>query len=125
MIDKVSGFDKSGQGFGMWDGNKFIRDLADKYGVEQNQPTYSKTLDIMTIQEAALSALQERITDCQECLVSMIEQYCATDDNSYSHDFMSAGESAFDYLLKYKLADYAPNGCDIVFIPTPPEAGTK
>lgn len=63
------------------------------------------------------------LEECEENLVGMVEQYCRynSDANRFGHDFMSAGESTFEYLVKHGLAEYTENGVDIKLIPQPPE----
>lgn len=56
------------------------------------------------------SILETRLADCESALKSMVEQYCYDGEILgklyYCHDFMSAGENAFWYLVKYDLAEY-------------------
>jgi len=67
---------------------------------------------------------------CQEHLIDMVMQYCRkaiyldenpSTVNTFSHDFMSAGEGAFGYLAGLGLAKYCDNLIDIYFdnSPTP------
>ena len=65
-------------------------------------------------------ALQDRLVACEASLVGMVQQYCGYRDDinpdaTYHHDFMSAGENAFAYLLEHNLATLAENGVDIRF----------
>lgn len=66
-----------------------------------------------------LEAAQSRLKDADENLLSMVNQYCANkfDEKGvpirYSHDFMSTGEAAFEYLTDHGLAKWAENGVDI------------
>ena len=55
----------------MWDGNNYIRKLADKYGIERSQPTYSKSIEIMKAQEEALSSA--RVDGYREALDDVAE----------------------------------------------------
>ena len=70
-------------------------------------------------------SLNHVISECEDNLKSMVEQYCRNgyfnenDDmsrNKYSHDFMSAGECTFEYLVARGLAEYLENGVDIRLI---------
>ena len=55
------------------------------------------------------------LEECEENLKSMVEQYCRynEDKNVFGHDFMSAGECTFEYLVARDLAEYTENGVDI------------
>ena len=67
--------------------------------------------------------LKERLAFCEECLIAMVEQYCGDynglnyDDipTRFTHDYMSAGEMTFSYLVKHGLAQLDENGVDIIF----------
>ena len=61
---------------------------------------------------------------CEEHLIGMVMQYCRNfiyldenknTENTFSHDFMSAGEGAFGYLTARGLAKYCDNFIDIYF----------
>ena len=56
-----------------------------------------------------------RLEECEDNLKSMVEQYCRynEDEHIFGHDFMSAGECAFEYLVANGFAEYAENGVDI------------
>ena len=56
-----------------------------------------------------------RLSECESALKSMVQQYCYRPLDAktkepceavYQHDFMSAGEEACDYLVRYKLAEW-------------------
>ena len=55
------------------------------------------------------------LDECEENLIEMVEQYCRnnSEENEFRHDFMSAGECTFEYLVKRGLAEYTENGVDI------------
>ena len=70
--------------------------------------------------EAENARLQDRLAACEASLVGMVQQYCGywddiNPDATYHHDFVSAGENAFAYLLEHNLATLAENGVDIRF----------
>jgi len=64
-----------------------------------------------------------RIMACESALISMVQQYCYIDkeyDKSgyggyYTHDYMSAGEEAFRYLIKYNLAKKHKHNKSIIY----------
>lgn len=64
-------------------------------------------------------ALKARLAEADENLLSMVNQYCAKTvrpdgtPETYSHDFMSTGEAAFEYLVEKGLAKWCENGVDI------------
>ena len=70
---------------------------------------------------AEIATLRARLAECEDNLKSMVEQYCRghnfnQNDPSkyeYAHEFMSAGECTFEYLVKYGFAEYLENGVDI------------
>ena len=81
--------------------------------------------DMIGYSKQELTALRKRLAECEDNLKSMVEQYCRNgyfnenDDmsrNKYSHDFMSAGECTFEYLVARGLAEYLENGVDIRLI---------
>ena len=55
------------------------------------------------------------LEECEDNLKSMVEQYCRynQEENRFGHDFMSAGECTFEYLVARGLAEYTENGVDI------------
>ncbi len=66
--------------------------------------------------------LTNTLQACESALVGMVKQYCfrqkyQEDGNPevYCHDFMSACEEAFRYLVENGLAEYTENGVDIIF----------
>jgi len=65
--------------------------------------------------EAETVSLHHVISECEDYLKSMVEQYCrhSSGENRYCHDFMSAGECTFEYLVARGLAEYTENGVDI------------
>jgi len=71
--------------------------------------------------EAETLSLHHVISECEDNLKSMVEQYCRghnfnQNDPSkyeYAHEFMSAGECTFEYLVARGLAEYTENGVDI------------
>ena len=81
--------------------------------------------DFLPSLEAAqeeLAELRARLAECEDNLKSMVEQYCrngycyserGVPINKFSHDFMSAGECTFEYLVARGLAEYLENGVDI------------
>lgn len=59
--------------------------------------------------------LEIRLSECQSALISMVQQYLyrPLDQKTkepceavYQHDFMSSGEEACDYLVRYELAEW-------------------
>ena len=74
-------------------------------------------------------ALAARLESAESALISMVQQYCyrpldanmnpATD--VYHHDFMSAGEEAFQYLVKYGLAKWTDDDNHLIIIQLPPD----
>jgi len=60
-------------------------------------------------------SLNHVISECEDNLKSMVEQYCRynQEENRFGHDFMSAGECTFEYLVARGLAEYTENGVDI------------
>ena len=66
-------------------------------------------------------SLHHVLSECEDNLKSMVEQYCRghnfnQNDSSkyeYAHEFMSAGECTFEYLVARGLAEYLENGVDI------------
>lgn len=67
-------------------------------------------------------SLTTNLLACESALISMVKQYCYRpkyqEDGKpevYSHDFISAGEEAFRYLVENGLAEYTENGVDIIF----------
>jgi hypothetical protein len=79
---------------------------------ENNLRTISENTKILT----------EQLKRCESALASMVNQYCRIYDSGkgeYSHDFMSAGEEAFEYLVNKGLAEYCGNGVDIRFVKAP------
>jgi hypothetical protein len=68
---------------------------------------------------AELASLKARLAEADENLLSMVNQYCAKTvrpdgtPETYSHDFMSTGEAAFEYLVEKGLAKWCENGVDI------------
>ena len=93
--------------------DEFIKKMPDK--------GYSAPVNIFDNKEAELFELRSRLADCEDNLKSMVEQYCrghnfSQNDPSkyeYAHEFMSAGECTFEYLVKHGLAEWAENGVDI------------
>ena len=77
--------------------------------------------DMIGYSKQELTELRARLADCEDNLKSMVEQYCrghnfSQNDPSkyeYAHEFMSAGECTFEYLVKHGLAEWAENGVDI------------
>lgn len=69
--------------------------------------------------EKQLARLRTELDEIREHLLSMINQYCCRTvkktgmPDTYSHDFMSAGECAFEYLVSHGLAKWCKNGVDI------------
>ena len=66
--------------------------------------------------------LTNTLQACESALIAMVKQYCFRPNYEedgkpevYSHDFMSAGEEAFRYLVENGLAEYTENGMDIIF----------
>lgn len=59
---------------------------------------------------------EDRRKAAESALISMVQQYCRyyEDDDLYGHDFMSAGEEAFAYLIAHHLAYYV-TGAFITF----------
>ena len=84
---------------------KRICALADRVAKAENQN------DDLNAQVAALTAALE---EANSALISMVYQYCyrPLDANKepaidiYQHDFMSAGEEAFAYLVEHGLAKW-------------------
>jgi len=79
-------------------------------------------LATVSLSRKELADLRNCLAECEDNLKSMVEQYCRNgyfnenDDmsrNKYSHDFMSAGECTFEYLVARGLAEYLENGVDI------------
>jgi len=60
-------------------------------------------------------SLKHVISECEDNLKSMVEQYCRHNEyeNVFGHDFMSAGECTFEYLVARGIAEYTENGVDI------------
>ncbi len=74
---------------------------------------------------AEQSALFIQLKECEQALIGMVAQYCtdgpsavtgSTREACFSHYFMSAGENAFEYLVKNGLAKWCGNGVDIELI---------
>jgi len=66
--------------------------------------------------------LTNTLQTCESALIAMVKQYCFRPKHQedgkpevYCHDFMSAGEEAFRYLVENGLAEYVDNGMDIIF----------
>jgi hypothetical protein len=65
--------------------------------------------------------ISDRTREVEDLLIDMVKQYCVNTvkpdgtADTYSHDFMSAGEGAFEYLVTHGLAKYCDNGVDIYF----------
>ena len=92
--------------------DEFIKKMPDK--------GYSAPVNIFDNKEAELFELRSRLAECEDNLKSMVEQYCRghfnsndASENQYCHEFMSAGECTFEYLVKYGFAEYLENGVDI------------
>ena len=62
----------------------------------------------------ALQAENARLKDCEHCLLLMVQQYCSDGNGICSHDFMTAGEESFEYLVKNGLATWCSDGINIV-----------
>jgi len=67
------------------------------------------------LEEKLIAELKAKITTCESALISMVQQYLYRPldpttnepaDNIYQHDFMSAGEEAFAYLVEHGLAEW-------------------
>ncbi len=63
-----------------------------------------------------LIATKKTLADANYVLIKIIKQYVPHTKDSYEHDFMNAGEEAFDYLVSQGLATYCENGYDIMFL---------
>lgn len=92
--------------------NKFF----DPKGVVTTDVEFAKTSDA----KEEFILLKKRIEECENALILMVKQYCRAyqkKENQYSHMFMTAGETAFDYLTKYNIAKYCGiGGVDIEFL---------
>lgn len=95
-----------------------------RWGIAGGDKLYTPQIDARLLEVAGLELLElrERLAECEDNLKSMVEQYCGNGYchsehgvpiNKYSHDFMSAGEYTFEYLVKYGLAEWTVNGVDI------------
>jgi hypothetical protein len=63
-----------------------------------------------------VNKLRATLAQANENLIEMVSQYCndgVSNPVTYSHSFMSAGESAFEYLVSHGLAKWCENGVDI------------
>lgn len=80
---------------------------------------YTAGLRIADDATAELAQLRADLDEANENLLSMVNQYCCRTVRkdgtplTYSHDFMSAGEQAFEYLVQHGLAKWCENGVDI------------
>ena len=96
---------------------------------EQDLKDYKKQIslfyDRLSEEGKRVLRLSKMIAECESALISMVQQYCyrPIDSNNepavdiYQHDFMSAGEEAFAYLVKYSLGRWTNEHKDsIVFV---------
>jgi hypothetical protein len=80
-----------------------------------------KNLHIVKEHIAKIEEENARLHQCEEALIGMVEQYLREGELDepaayYSHMFMSAGECAFEYLVKAGRAKWCENGFDITLI---------
>jgi hypothetical protein len=81
-----------------------------------------KPAEVEQTPAARIAELEAQLEECEEALICMVEQYLRDDPSScsgdpdvcYTHVFMYAGETAFEYLVKNGLAKWDTNGVDIV-----------
>lgn len=93
---------------------------TDSHSAEKLADTRDALVEYVTGLEEENARLQDRLVACEASLVGMVQQYCGYRDDinpdaTYHHDFMSAGENAFRYLLAHHIATLADNGVDIRF----------
>lgn len=80
---------------------------------------------------AERDALKKTLDEAHENLLSMVNQYCLRtvkktgEKDTYSHDFMSTGEEAFEYLVSHGLAKWCDNGVDIFDLKWPSALGQE
>ncbi len=74
--------------------------------LEREQAKLALTQKILTEIKSELAAATARAKTCEDALISMVQQYCrySDEEDKYSHDFMSASEEAFSYLVGNGLA---------------------
>lgn len=92
-----------------------LRDLAKTRPADVSAIGVSILIDHITDLEQENASLREELYACQSALKSMVYQYLYRPldlktkepcENVYQHDFMSAGEEACDYLVRYGLASW-------------------
>jgi len=76
----------------------------------------SFTDELLELALEEIEQLQNKISECESALLSMVTQYLYTPlspktlepmENTYTHDFMSAGEEVFAYLVEHGLAEWS------------------
>lgn len=94
---------------------------------------YEAIMKSMDVNVATLTAenarLEQQRESCESALVSMVQQYLyrpldnktkEPSDNTYQHDFMSAGEEACYYLVDRGLAQWTDDDRYAITLPPPP-----
>ena len=64
-----------------------------------------------------LVILRKELEEAEDYLLDMVNQYMSHERNgklTYSHDFMSLGESLFPWLVAHNMADWYEDGIDTV-----------
>jgi len=96
-----------------------LLDIADWEFEQEDQQWYYEGMGNPKKAAAELAQLRADLDEAHENLLSMVNQYCCRTTRpsgtpeTYSHDFMSTGEEAFDYLVRKGLAKWCVNGVDI------------
>ena len=96
--------------------------LKDAIGeIERLEKVYRMAVTETVNATQEIMSLKHVVSECEDNLKSMVEQYCRNapfidgTPDTFSHDFMSAGECTFEYLVARGLAEYIENGVDIRF----------